>query len=51
VWDEALDEIDRLRGVRVDCSESKGSSEYSSENTLGFEDRPGVDGCRMESGS
>lgn len=42
VLDEAIEEMDGLRasGVRVDCSESIGSSEYSSEKTLGFEERP-----------
>jgi len=40
VWEEAIEEMEGLLGVRVVCSESIGSSEYSSEKTLGFADWP-----------
>ena len=43
VFDEAIEEGEGLRGVRVVCSESIASNEYSSEKTLGFEVRPEVD--------
>lgn len=34
-----MEEVDGRREVKVVCSESRGSSEYSSEKTLGFEER------------
>jgi hypothetical protein len=43
VLDDAMEETDGLRGVRVACSESICCSEYSSEKTLGFEERPDIE--------
>lgn len=37
--EETLEEMEGLRGVRVACSASIGSKEYSSEKTLGLEER------------